>query len=328
MPPDLRVETCVTGVGGFAPGMLSSGQHWVGDESRFWQERKATMAVVDVNTKLVGLLGNPLGHSFSPAMHNKAFETLGLNYFYLPIEVTAEDLPAVAAGIAKMNFAGYNITIPHKIRIMDCLDAIDPLALAIGAVNTVIVENGRTTGYNTDGEGFVQSLETETGIAVGGKCYLIIGAGGAARAIAMTLAFKGAEKIFLCNRTEQKAHDLAAEINTKVSPCSEVVAREPARIGAAVRQADVLINTTSVGMHPDEDRIPIDGDLIPNGLIVSDIVYNPARTKLLQVAEAKNGRIVPGLGMLVYQGAEAFRKWTGAEPPVDVMFEVVRALKG
>ena len=286
------------------------------------------MAVVDVNTKLVGLLGNPLGHSFSPAMHNKAFETLGLNYFYLPIEVTAEDLPTVAAGIARMNFAGYNITIPHKIRIMDCLDAIDPLARAIGAVNTVIVENGRTTGYNTDGEGFVQSLETETGIAVGGKCYLIIGAGGAARAIAMTLASRGAQKIFLCNRTEQKAHDLVAEINTKVNPCSEVVAREPARIGAAVRQADVLINTTSVGMHPDEDRMPIDGDLIPNGLIVSDIVYNPARTKLLQVAESKNCRVVPGLGMLVYQGAEAFRKWTGAEPPVDVMFEVVRALKG
>lgn len=286
------------------------------------------MAVVDVNTRLVGLLGNPLGHSFSPAMHNKAFETLGLNYFYLPIEVTAEDLPTVAAGLAKMNFAGYNITIPHKIRVMDCLDVIDPLAQAIGAVNTVTLENGRATGYNTDGEGFVRSLETETGITVGGKCYLIIGAGGAARAIAMTLAFKGAEKIFLCNRTEQKAHDLVAEINAKVSPCSEVIARKPAPIEAAVRQADVLINTTSIGMHPDENRIPIDGDLISNGLIVSDIVYNPARTKLLQVAEAKDGRIVPGLGMLVYQGAEAFRKWTGAEPPVEVMFEVVRALKG
>jgi shikimate dehydrogenase len=293
-----------------------------------WEERKATMAVVDVNTKLVGLLGNPLGHSFSPAMHNKAFETLGLNYFYLPIEVMAEDLFTVAAGLAKMNFAGYNITIPHKIGIMDCLDVIDPLAQAIGAVNTVTLENGHSTGYNTDGEGFVRSLEAESGITVSGKCYLIIGAGGAARAIAMTLAFKGAEKIFLCNRTAQKAHDLAAAINAKVSPCSEVITRAPASIKAALGQADVLINTTSIGMHPDEDRIPIDGDLIPDGLIVSDIVYNPARTKLLQVAEAKDCRVVPGLGMLVYQGAEAFRKWTGAEPPVDVMFEVVRALKG
>jgi shikimate dehydrogenase len=286
------------------------------------------MAVVDVNTKLVGLLGTPLGHSFSPAMHNKAFETLGLNYFYLPIEVTAENLPTVAAGLAKMNFAGYNVTIPHKIRIMDCLDAIDPLAQAIGAVNTVVLENGRATGFNTDGEGFVRSLEAESGIAVGEKCYFIIGCGGAARAIAMTLAFKGAPKIYLCNRTEQKAHEQAAEINAKVRPCCEVVPMDPNRIAPSVREADVLINTTSIGMHPDEDRSPIDGDLIPAGMVVSDIVYNPARTKLLRIAEEKGCQTVPGLGMLVYQGAEAFRKWTGAEPPVDVMFEVVRALKG
>lgn len=286
------------------------------------------MAVVDVNTKLVGLLGNPLGHSFSPAMHNKAFQTLGLNYFYLPIEVTAEDLPTVAAGIAKMNFAGYNITIPHKIRIMDCLDAIDPLAQSIGAVNTVTIQNGCSTGYNTDGEGFIRSLEAEAGISVSGKCHFIIGCGGAARAIAMTLAFRGAQKIFICNRTEQKAHDLAAEINAKVSPCSEVIAMDSVRIKAAVRQADVLINTTSVGMHPDEDRIPIDSNLIPGGLIVSDIVYTPARTQLLKVAGEKGCKVVPGIGMLVNQGAEAFRMWTGAEPPVDVMYDVVRALKG
>ena len=286
------------------------------------------MAVVDVNTKLVGLLGNPLGHSFSPAMHNKAFETLGLNFFYLPIEVTAENLSTVAAGIAKMNFAGYNVTIPHKIRIMDCLDAIDPLAQAIGAVNTVVLENGRATGYNTDGEGFVRSLEAESGLKVDGKCHFILGCGGAARAVAMTLAFQGASKIYLCNRTEQKAHDLAAEINARVNPCCEVVPRDPARMAPAVQQADVLINTTSVGMHPEEDRIPIDGDLIPSGAVVSDIVYNPARTKLLRTAEAKGCQTVPGLGMLVYQGAEAFRKWTGAEPPVEAMFDVVRALKG
>ena len=286
------------------------------------------MAVVDVKTKLVGLLGNPLGHSFSPAMHNKAFETLGLNYFYLPIEVTAEDLPTVAAGIAKMNFAGYNITIPHKIHIMDCLDAIDPLAQAIGAVNTVVFEDGRATGYNTDGEGFVRSLEAESGITVDGKRLFVVGCGGAARAIAMTLAFKGASKVYLCNRTEQKAHDLTAEINSKVKPCSEVVPMDTVRIRDTIRQADVLINTTSIGMHPEEDRIPIDGDLIPGGMVVSDIVYNPARTKLLKIAEEKGCQIVPGLGMLVYQGAEGFRKWTGAEPPVEVMFGVVRALKG
>lgn len=283
------------------------------------------MAVVDVDTKLVGLLGNPLGHSLSPAMHNKAFQTLGLNYVYLPIEVTVEDLPTVAAGIARMNFAGYNVTIPHKIRIMSCLDTVDPLARAIGAVNTVVIENGRTTGYNTDGEGFVRSLEAASGIAVGETRHFILGCGGAARAIAMTLAYKGAPKIYLCNRTEQSARELAAEINAKVSPCCQVVPRDPARMAPAVQQTDVLINTTSIGMHPAQDELPIDRELIPRRAIVNDIVYNPARTKLLQVAEAKGCRIVPGLGMLVYQGVAGFRKWTGAEAPVDVMFDVVES---
>ena len=145
------------------------------------------MAIVDVQTKLVGLLGNPLGHSFSPAMHNRAFEMLGLNFFYMPIEVTSEHLQDVARGISRMNFAGYNITIPHKIQIMEYLDYIDELAQGIGAVNTVKIENGVTTGYNTDGMGYVHTLETEAGISVEGKNYLILGCGGGARAIAMTL---------------------------------------------------------------------------------------------------------------------------------------------
>jgi shikimate dehydrogenase len=284
------------------------------------------MAVVDVNTKLVALLGNPLGHSFSPAMHNKAFEILGLNYFYLPIEVTSNDLKDVVRGISKMNFAGYNVTIPHKIQIMALIDRVDELAKNIGAVNVVTLKNGISTGYNTDGEGFVRSLEAGTGISVPGKRFFIVGCGGAARAIAMTLASKGAKKIFICNRTENKAHDLVAEINAKVRPCGEAVRMDPSEIQAGVHQADVLINTTSIGMHPDEDRLPISEELIPEGLIVSDIVYNPVKTKLLQVAEKKGCKIVTGLGMLVYQGAEGFKLWTGAEPPVEAMFSVVQTL--
>ena len=286
------------------------------------------MAIVDVSTKLVGLLGNPLGHSFSPAMHNRAFETLGLNYFYMPIEVTPEDLEVVARGISRMNFAGYNVTIPHKIQIMEYLDHIDELARTIGAVNTVKIENGVATGYNTDGIGYVQSLETEAGISVEGKTCFILGCGGAARAIAMTLAFKNVDEIILCNRTEQKAHDLSEEINAKVRRCCSVVPLQNSAIKAAIDRVDVLINTTSIGMHPDEDHIPVEEALIPEGIVVSDIVYNPARTKLLHAAAGRGCRIVFGLGMLVYQGAEAFRIWTGSEPPVDEMFEIVRALKG
>ena len=286
------------------------------------------MTSVDVNTKLTGLLGNPLGHSFSPVMHNRAFELLGLNFFYMPIEVTPENLKDVACGISKMNFAGYNVTIPHKIRIMEHLDGIDELARSIGAVNTVTIKDGVTTGHNTDGEGFIRSLETETGTSVKGKTLLVLGTGGAARAVAMALAFKGAERIIICNRTEQKARDLSRDINEKVRPCSEVIPMAPWEIKNAARQADVVINTTSVGMHPEEDRMPLDGEAIPEGIVVCDIIYNPDKTKLLRVAESKGCKIVSGLGMLVYQGAEAFRLWTGTEPPVDEMFAVVRASRG
>ena len=286
------------------------------------------MAVVDVKTKLVGLLGNPLGHSFSPAMHNKAFATLGLNYFYFPIEVQPEDLRDVVTGISKMNFAGYNVTIPHKIQIMQHLDHVHELARVIGAVNVVTLKDGIATGYNTDGEGFLRSLESEAGISVAGKRFFIIGAGGAARAIAMTMAFKGAGKVFICNRTAQKADALVQGLNAAVRPCAEAIAMDAAPIAAALRNTDVLINTTSVGMHPKEDALPIPADLVPQGMIVSDIVYNPVKTRLLRVAASKGCKPVTGLGMLVYQGAEAFRLWTGAEPPVAEMLEVVRALKG
>ncbi len=285
------------------------------------------MAIVDVNTKLVGLLGNPLGHSFSPAMHNRAFDRLGLNFFYLPIEVKPENLKDVARGISRMNFAGYNVTIPHKVGIMEHLDNIDELAQGIGAVNTVTIENGVSTGHNTDGLGYVLSLESEADISVEGKTCFIAGCGGAARAVAMTLAFRNVGKIFLCNRTEQKAHDLSAEINENVRPCCEVVSMTTAAIKPVLSRTDVLINTTSIGMHPEEDRMPIDAGLIPEGIVVSDIVYNPLKTKLLKVAAEKDCTIVTGLGMLVYQGAEAFRMWTGTEPPVAEMFAVVRALK-
>jgi shikimate dehydrogenase len=281
---------------------------------------------VNVDTKLVGLLGNPLGHSFSPVMHNTAFQTLGLNYVYLPIEVPPDDLKDVAVGISKMNFAGYNITIPHKVRIMEHLDRIDELALFIGAVNTVVFEDGVATGYNTDGEGFIRSLAAETGMTAGGKRCFILGCGGTARAIAMTLAFQGAGNIFICNRTRRKAIDLADEINTNVRPCSEAITWTPGSIQPAIRRSDIFVNTTSIGMYPDEDRTPIDIDMIPDHLVVYDIVYNPVRTQLLKAAAAKGCRVVNGLGMLVYQGAEGFRRWTGIEPPVGMMFEVVRGL--
>ena len=279
---------------------------------------------IDTQTKLVGLLGQPLGHSFSPAMHNRAFEALGLNFCYLPIEVADENLETVTAGIARMNFAGYNITIPHKIRIMDCLDAIDPLAQAIGAVNTVIIQDGRSTGYNTDGIGFIQSLEITSGLTVKDRSVVILGSGGAARAIAMTLAHRGASRITVCNRTERKALALSLDVNRQGRDCCTAIPMLAGPMEAVLGDTDILVNTTSVGMHPQKELIPIKETMIHDHLVVCDIVYNPRRTQFLKVAQQKGCRIVEGLGMLVYQGAASFQLWTGQEAPISTMFDAIQ----
>lgn len=279
-----------------------------------------------VTTKLIILLGNPLGHSVSPPMHNRVFETLGMDYCYMPVEVNEDNLEKVFSGLTRMNVAGFNVTIPHKIRIMEYLDELDPLAATIGAVNTICIKDGKTKGYNTDGQGFIRSLEEETKILTKGKRFFLLGCGGAARAIAMTLAFQGAEKIIICNRTVAKAQALAAEINGKIRNCAEVAEQTTNSQTKALRSCHVLINGTSLGMHPREDVLPIDRSLLLPHLIVADIVYNPLTTRLLQSAKEIGCPIVPGLGMLIYQGAAAFKLWTGVEPIISEMSDVVYSL--
>ncbi|MDY0094066.1 MAG: shikimate dehydrogenase [Candidatus Vecturithrix sp.] len=280
-----------------------------------------------VHTKLVILLGNPLGHSYSALMHNHVFEKLKMDYCYWPVEVSAENLAAVFAGLIRMNVGGFNVTIPHKVRIMELLDEIDPFAAVIGAVNTICIKEGRTRGYNTDGEGFLKALETERDISIAGKNVFILGCGGAARAIAMTFAFHDAGKVFLCNRTISKAEQLAAEIHQKIRPCAEVIPQISAEMAPALRTCQVLVNCTCVGMHPDEASIPLDKALLFQELVVADVVYNPLMTRLLRAAQRMGCRVVDGLGMLVYQGAEAFNLWTGITPPVQEMFAVLRTGK-
>ena len=279
-----------------------------------------------VTTKLVILLGNPLGHSVSPAMHNRVFEQLGLDYCYMPVEVTEQNLEKVFSGLVQMNVAGFNVTIPHKINIIHYLDALDPLAATIGAVNTITVRDGKTTGYNTDGEGFVRSFTQQTDTTVTGKRFVLLGCGGAARAIAMTLAFHSAEKIYLHNRTATKARELADEINKKIRPCAEPVGQSPEELREVIAGSDVLINCTSLGMHPHEERMPIDASPLRSPLVVADIVYNPLMTRLLKTAQDQDCTIVPGLGMLIYQGAAAFKLFTGVDPLVEEMAEVAHSL--
>jgi shikimate dehydrogenase len=277
-----------------------------------------------VNTKLVILLGNPLGQSVSPAMHNRVFLKREMDYCYLPVEVGAEDLQAVFAGLTRMRVAGFNVTIPHKVA-KAMVDELDPLAEAMGAVNTICMEGGNSRGYNTDGEGFLRSLETEAQVDVRGKTVLILGCGGAARAIAMTLAERGAGKILLSNRARNKAERLATEINARIAPCAEVVGQTPVELSRASGHSHILVNTTSLGMHPHSEAAPIDLALLKTDQVVADIVYNPRRTRLLEAARDKGCRTVPGLGMLIYQGAAAFRLWTGREPLVAEMFAAAEA---
>jgi len=284
------------------------------------------MKCPSVSTKLVVLLGNPLGHSISPAMHNQVFEKLGLDYCYMPVEVSPENLSTVFAGLTRMNVAGFNVTIPHKVAIMAHLDELDPVAATIGAVNTICIRDGRTTGYNTDGEGFIRLLEEEAKVSVRDKRIFILGGGGAVRAIAMTLAFRGAAKIFICNRTMNKAQDLASEINTKIRPCAETVEQVFDRQAEALAKSDILVNGTSIGMHPHADELPIAEELLARHLVVADIVYNPLMTRLLKTAAAKGCPIVRGLGMLIYQGAAAFKLWTGLDPLIEEMAETAYSL--
>jgi len=284
------------------------------------------MKYPSINTKFIILLGNPLGHSISPPMHNRVFEKLDLDYCYLPVQVTPENLKAVFAGLTKMNVGGFNVTIPHKIRIIEHLDSLDPLAATIGAVNTICIKDGKTRGYNTDGEGFIQSLEEKGKIAVRGKKIFLIGCGGAARAIAMTLAFRGAAEIFIGNRTLAKAEALATEINGKIRNCAKAIKMLPEVQKETIKSCDILVNCTSLGMHPQEEKSPIGAEAIFEHLVVADIVYNPHTTRLLAIARAKGCRIVHGLGMLIYQGAAAFKLWTGIDPLIPEMTETAYAL--
>ncbi len=275
--------------------------------------------MITITTKLVALLGEPLGHSLSPAMHNRLYKEMGLDFYYLPIEVAADNLEVIFSAMKKMNFAGCNITIPHKVAIIDLLDELDPLAATIGAVNTIQFNNGKAKGFNTDGYGFLRSLEEEGGITPSEKKFLIFGSGGAARAIAMTLAQENAAQILLCNRTKEKASALAADINHKIRCCADVIEMDTATIAKYAAEAEVLINTTSIGMSPNNDLSPCPAACINADHIVADIVYNPHNTTLLRQAAKKGATIVHGLGMLVWQGAAAFTLFTEKEPDITLM---------
>lgn len=275
---------------------------------------------MDSQTIMTGVIGNPIRQSLSPDMHNAVYKKLGLNYASAAFAVTQENLKQAVEGIRALSFRGVNVTIPHKVAIMEYLDEIDEEALDIGAINTIVNDNGKLIGYNTDGRGFIQSLLEEAQVSVADKRVLVLGAGGAARAVGISLARRGVSHIVLANRSMEKAEDLARHISNHV-PCQAMSLGDLDLIN--MKDIDLVINTTSIGMVPNIHDMPISEKQLHSELIVSDLIYNPIKTKLLLAAETKGAKIHNGVGMFVHQGALALKLWTGHKPPVDLMRSIV-----
>lgn len=276
------------------------------------------------STRLISIIGNPVKHSKSPYMHNTSFEKLNLDFAYMAFEIEEEKVEKSVEAMKTLDARGFNITMPYKEEVMEFLDVIDKEAEIIGSVNTVLNDNGKLIGYNTDGKGFVKSLE-EKGIKFKDEKIVIIGSGGAARAIAIQLAFDSAREIVIANRTIENAQTISNIINENIPKTNaRSIVLDGKLLKEELRDAKILINTTSIGMKKTEDKSVIeDIDTLHKDLFVADIIYDPPKTKLLSQAEKIGCKTMNGLGMLVYQGAIAFKIWTGEDMPKSVVDDIL-----
>lgn len=269
---------------------------------------------VSGETRVAGVFGCPVSHSQSPAMHNAAFGQMGLDFVYVPFDVHPDNLEAAVGGIRALNMVGVNVTIPHKERVIPFLDWVSEDALLIRSVNTIHYVDGQLRGYSTDGEGFIRALKTSGKDPTGSKA-VVLGAGGSARATAHALVTSGAE-VTVANRTFGRAVELAELLRAfSIRP----IALDSVDARKAIREADLLVNCTSVGMHPKADDQPIPSEWLHNGLFVYDQIYNPLETRLLKAARSAGCQAANGVKMLVFQGAVSFELWTGKTPPIEVM---------
>jgi shikimate dehydrogenase len=276
--------------------------------------------------KIVGLIGHPLEHSLSPAMHNAAFQQLGIDYEYVPFEVLPKDLEEALTGLRALHLKGFNVTVPHKESVIPYLDEVTKIAEDIGAVNTVKIEDDKLIGYNTDGPGFIESLKQDAKFEPKGKKVVILGAGGASRAVAIVLAEAGAKTITLSDVIESKAKLLSDRLCALFGETAYHVLINSPELQKSIEQADLLVNASPIGMYPKVNESPLPENIKLNPkLLVYDLAYNPAETKLLKTAKAAGAKTCSGLGMLVRQGAEAFTIFTGEEAPVEVMRKAVEA---
>jgi shikimate dehydrogenase len=279
--------------------------------------------IVSGKTRLCGIIGDPIEHTMSPVMHNAAFEKMGVDYFYVPFRVKKEQLAKAIEGVRALNIRGLNVTIPHKVTIIPFLHKLDPLAEKIDAVNTIVNDEGILTGYNTDATGFLQAL-LERGIEPRGKNIVILGAGGASRAISFILAERGSNLVILNRLLELDwAEELAGRLSQIFTKEVEALELNEDNRADMLEKADILVNATSVGMSPNIDETLVPFNLLKPGMVVFDTVYNPIKTRLLREAEQAGAETISGIDMLVWQGASAFEKWTGLKAPIELMREEV-----
>ena len=279
-------------------------------------------------TKVCGIFGCPVEHTFSPALHNAAFATTGLDYVYVPFKVAPHSLAAAVDSIRALGLAGVNVTVPHKEAVLPLLDGLSEEAARIGAVNTIVNREGYLYGDNTDGKGYLKALR-EAGFAPAGRTVLFLGAGGSARAVALQLALAGVGKLVFTNHTEARAADLACFIAEKTGIQVELVTW-PEQAGdklptKTLADADLVVQATSLGMSPKVyETVPLPFASFRPGQVASDLVYNPVETLFLKKARLAGAVTVSGLGMLLHQGALAFELWTGVPAPLAVMREVLK----
>ncbi|MEM2936331.1 MAG: shikimate dehydrogenase [Candidatus Bathyarchaeia archaeon] len=278
-------------------------------------------------TKVCAVIGDPVEHSLSPCIHNAAFQHLQLDYVYVAFSVKREELRTAIQGVRSLKIHGLNVTTPHKLDVIQHLDRLDESAKNVGAANTILNKEGTLIGYNTDGKGALLALEANQGNLLNKK-ILILGAGGASRSISYTLAQKARELVVL-NRTVERAESLVKELLTPFGDKVRYGGLSRSRMKAELEDTDVLINATTLGMHPNEDETPVDQDLLRPNLTIFDLVYHPLETRLLREAKAAGARTIDGLAQLIYQGAVSFEIWTGKKAPIEVMMKAAQEkLKG
>jgi len=283
------------------------------------------MTRIDARFRVCALLGFPAHHSMGPAIHNTAFEELALPFVYVAHDVAPADLAAAIAGVRALGYRGLSITMPHKVGALALVDEVDATARAIGCINTVVNDHGRLIGYNSDGQGALDAL-ARAGIAIAGRRVLVLGSGGAARAVAMTVALLGRPaELEILGVVEDELVRLGRDITAQSATGARIGKLDDSTLAAAVDRAEVLLHCTPVGMTPETERTLVPRNLLRPELAIFDAVYNPRRTRLLKDAAAVGCRVVEGMEMFLGQAMVQFELWTGKSAPVDAMRHVIEA---